>query len=836
MNTSCIWRQGRNWLFYLYVVSMVALMLYGCASNNPSGPDASSPAATATATNTGTASYTITIGALAGRIVSGSGGGLPGMVVSLYNTTGGLMASPFTTTGDGGYAFNKIDAGFYVIKVYDPASPAAYLTASTIVYVESEKLLVADDLAMPEISNFNSQRTLDIEGTVISPLDNMPLSVAEVTLDTGIKTVTDSQGYFYLPFAKEGSRILTIKKPSMADFSLSFEVVGGTGADVSIAQKISFQGKDYTPVANPYNGNKIRLVKLGSITALYELNAVSAFIGTVMHYVSKGVDPISNRTIYALEPLAYFPFNIWWIDPDKIVGVYRHVVTNGSGTYKVDNVPPTDDNDYGYFAIADGTTMSVSDGQSGKTVTANPPTGMYTSGYRARGGLTTIMDIVVPETSTTPGVGGPTVLPPVLGNPVANPLICSIASSVTFDWAPSTNVTNYQFVMYKAGTPNSMAYSKTFTKAVTSTATMSHTVGFPQNNIGIGAYYWTVGAVDPNTADLVYANVRWINVAPLSSELMPPNNTNVQITAANSSIEFRAPPDSNATRITLEIFNSNGDLIMSPTTTNGAYTLAFTSANPAPASGTVWHWHARYSYSGAELRSDDAYLTIITNNGIPTVAAPTLVSPAGLLSYTSTDAVPFQWNTVANASTYQLAIKNGLSGTNNFSYIATITSSAVAGTTLTQTVGLAANGLNIGPYVWAVGAIDSSGNIAYSSYNTFFVKPRPQDLNPGPNGIVTTSSVATTTATFSWPGDPNCTYVFVDIKDRTRTQDPPFVSGTSRVVTNTSTTQLATTFLLTIGTTPVGAPDQFSWRVRYYYPDFSTPVDSDWVDFDIAHQ
>jgi hypothetical protein len=393
------------------VVGALALLLAGCSSNNPAAPSTST-GATAAGTTTVPASGTAII---TGKVVNSSGlsgsTGLGGLTVRLIDGSGNVLRN-YSTLGSGEFFFSELDGGVYVLKV---ESNSDFQGTSILVTAEAGKTVEASNIPLSSLLKVSDVSTVDISGVLIAALDKTAFSGAQVILDgdLGRSTITLANGYFYIPYVASGTHNLFVSKPgSVASFSITFDVIGQTGN--SVAQKVTFLGEDIVPVVNnepDAKGSSIgatRLVQLGDIPVTYTIHHSGVLIGTVQAIYQGLKYPVKN-----------FPFTLLSYDPeDKTAARFTEVITDDRGTWKVDNIPPFQDNGDFWFGIASGTTVNILtnadgdpvgytlsnlnlpwDANNSKTVDAGDlATNYNTPIYKVSAGETTHMDIVLPNT------------------------------------------------------------------------------------------------------------------------------------------------------------------------------------------------------------------------------------------------------------------------------------------------------------------------------------------------------------------------------------------------------------------------------------------------------
>lgn len=369
------------------------------------------PATTATTTAIISASTR-----LLGRVVSANSGtnsGLGGIAVSLVRDAN--VIGTYTTETSGDYYFNDLKEGVYVLRTL---ATGPYQTAAVVVEVKANTTVTAPNLAVFSTQEIGDTPTLDICGTFTSALDGSPLSVAQVSLDSGQTTVTNAFGYFYFAYVGSGSRKLSLAKPGLvSSYTISFEV---RGTATPTADKIIFQGQGINPVVNNETAafgttswGVARLIQFGNLPITYDLNSSSILTGTVLLIVKDSSGKLTNKRV----PVPGFAFELWTFN--SVFNKYTTVVTNASGEWKVDNIPPSDNT---WLAVATSSYENHTYDNTGAIVnrymdnTRSPWRAVdstirvdgtpqatfadpsFTSGpFKAVAGKTTIMDIQLPD-------------------------------------------------------------------------------------------------------------------------------------------------------------------------------------------------------------------------------------------------------------------------------------------------------------------------------------------------------------------------------------------------------------------------------------------------------
>ncbi|HAE37155.1 MAG TPA: hypothetical protein DCG57_00775 [Candidatus Riflebacteria bacterium] len=370
---------------------LAAAMITGCGgSNNPAGTGLTSAT---TSTTTDTPLIGAITGSITGRIVSLGGGGTVDSIPVVLEQNSAVIATTQTITS-GAYYFANVPQGIYVVRI-----PASTSYSSSAVLVDlSGTTAAATDLPLISTLSLGDTPRVKIIGTLTAALNGKAegLSVAQLQLDTGYKTVTNAFGYFELPNVASGERRLNITKPGMSDYSLSFVVKSLNGTSVS---SVAYNGETFTPVANT--------TALGIIPLTYELAPSTIITGTVKQYVRNLITgQLTSEKVF----VEGFNFDIW-IKPDVITKPYTRVstiVTENDGTFKIENLPV-----YAFtlMAVASGTSQFAVYDVDGRVTeyklqnnnapwTIASDSFVFTSVYTVTADKTTIMDIVLPTFQT----------------------------------------------------------------------------------------------------------------------------------------------------------------------------------------------------------------------------------------------------------------------------------------------------------------------------------------------------------------------------------------------------------------------------------------------------
>ncbi len=381
---------------------MIAVTLIGCGGgNNPSG---------ATVISDGTVSQTLTSGSasIQGRVLAEGQTAIGGIVVELLtmNVETGAIVTPgksFTTQTSGQFTFQNLSTGTFVLRVQESTQ---YLESSKLAVVNTtDSTIDTGDFAIFKKNNADTKfPTIDIRARILDPLSKNPLSVAQVSADSGQTTVTNRFGIFSLSNLASGTRRISVSQPGTASFTVSFDVIGVTAPN---ANSIQLDGTVYNPnVAT--EPRRIDFVIYGKdFTVNPNLHPSGTLFGTVTKYQP------GNKSVEI--PYPNFQFELWTVDPDKITVINRTVSTKADGTWRVDNLPPNSDNGFLWLAVATGTSAVVNQSNSGNVSAysnqnlpwygpASVPFASRTiqipyifgNGYQVKENQTTTIDFLVP--------------------------------------------------------------------------------------------------------------------------------------------------------------------------------------------------------------------------------------------------------------------------------------------------------------------------------------------------------------------------------------------------------------------------------------------------------
>lgn len=372
-------------------------LITGCGeANNPAGPQ--TPAATGNSAQ----DISTTTGTVTGKVTNPSGVGTVGDIpVNLYQNTTRIATTKTLTTGD--YYFEKLPAGMYILRVEktgDYSESATYINVSTGANIEAPELQLVSTLQLTDVP------TTNVIGTLTAALDGTGLSVVQLILDSGYRTVTDVHGNFTLPNVAVGTRKLSvIKAGTTASFTISFTV---NSADSKVVSNISYIGQNYLAVKDAGTGQYN--TSLGTIPITYEILPSGMITGSVIQYVRDSSGKLTSEKI----GVPGFTFEIWRgssaVNDPYTIGTT--IVTDASGTYKYEFIPSTSSK---FQAVASGsyrvavydldlklTEYVLKNNNSPWSVASGTdfiPTGnsiFYATNYAVENNKTTVMDITLP--------------------------------------------------------------------------------------------------------------------------------------------------------------------------------------------------------------------------------------------------------------------------------------------------------------------------------------------------------------------------------------------------------------------------------------------------------
>lgn len=390
----------------LVLLAGMSSWLSGCASNNPNGP--ASEAAAKDLQQAGATGVIATPTSLIGTVRSDTGVTTPyHVLVELWKSGGAGAYKQAYSLVNGDFVFDNIEKGAFEIRVMASGSLSA--TSLAVNILEGPNTLTTP-ITMVDTADRATVPTADVQGILIAILDKTPISVAQVTLDgdAARSVVTNALGEFAFKYVPAGDHTITVTKSGLiASYTIRFVLEGPLGqpnvatftfAGIATETRISSTGAR-------------RIADLGQVSITYDIYSSGMLIGSVLQYRYSGdvdTNPVTNEKM----PLSNWAFELWAVDPKGNSSRYTTVVTDASGTYKVDNIPAMEDNSYSWMALATGTQVVAVRDFDGK------PTGEFTIGnpyspwttptrtisptltlnaFRIQKDKATVMDLVLPD-------------------------------------------------------------------------------------------------------------------------------------------------------------------------------------------------------------------------------------------------------------------------------------------------------------------------------------------------------------------------------------------------------------------------------------------------------
>lgn len=618
--------------FYLAVFScvLVTAFLVGCGGgNNPGGPTvATTPTSVTTvdqSLNAGTAS-------LFGRVVTSNATPIANVIVKLLvqNISSGLLEDSgrkSQTLTSGEFIFNGLGTGTFVLKI---DADSNYLESSKLAKIDAAGAINTGDFMVLAKAPDATIPTLNLKAQAVDALSGKPLSVAQVSVDTGQTTITDAFGNFELFNLASGTRQLIVRQPGLASYTIFFEVRGTTPPT---AQGIFINNKIIA--INDVANNRVDLtitVPPTTIKINPNVHNSGVLAGTVKRFV------LDAQNLPTSDEIAYqnFEFDIWTVNPaDNTARKSHTVISKVDGTWRLDNLPPFEDNGFLWFAVPLNTQVQVLQGQTGNAVTftnlstewANrDPVLAY--GYKVVGGETTIMDFTVPSFVYSKPSATVTPIADARFTDTAGTTItlATLVDDVRFTWtgpgAASSVILEFARVYKNPGVP---VVTKTYTFTDTA-ATTVHTYNLKPADYGLdyGRFTWKTKAVDPNVNFLAESDSTLLTIVPSKEDISPADGSTVMRNlVATYTISFIAPLDSEVKYATMELeyLDNKGTVDVSddvwmqlPTinaqdlTSDAIFSRQFSPASPAVGQ---YRWRARYYYDdGPSMDSEYAVFNI----------------------------------------------------------------------------------------------------------------------------------------------------------------------------------------------------------------------------------
>ena len=566
----------RCFLLAGFCAFILAGLLPGCGSQNPSGPATAVPITT---TNTSVASGTSVIYGTVTDIETGAQITGTGLSVALYLDTAVVSSRPLN---NGGFTFNGLAQGIYTLYASD--STGAYASNFQLVNVSSAATFQTE-IKLRKVSTAVGVRLVNLWGKVTSA-DGIGIPFVKVTLGaTAFETTTLVDGGFFLLSVPEGTYDVKITKSGFNDKTLSL-VISDT-----LTNTIILNGTTVALIADKTDQTgtvRTNLYGLGTAQMTAKATTSAAITGYVKN--SKG------------EAIPNFSFKLFsrrdLYDTTQIFES-RSVTTNSVGYFTETTLP------VGYYFAA-ATNAFPTTTLAGTTLVWRISGTVYASNIEVLSGQTA--EAIVTISNTTPGIDVP-----ILTGP-ATAQVYTSRDSVDFAWTGVGTATSYVLSLENPpGNPTAKLYNKDL--AVPSTGALSQTIDF--FSLKIGYYSWKVGAVDVSTNQTIYSAARNFLIRPASTDLSPVSGATVAPMGASPTVNLVFPSDANAEKIVVEVFNINTgsqfafDAAGSPVVANNAtFKVTFDGSTLATGwpVGQTWRWHVRYFYAGSSIQmvSEDA--------------------------------------------------------------------------------------------------------------------------------------------------------------------------------------------------------------------------------------
>jgi hypothetical protein len=563
-----------------------------------------------------------------GRMVADSTGSTPvgGLVVtlSMMDLDGTWKSTPkvITTLSTGEFVFSLLETGNYKIDTDGFINgKSKYSALSKLVIVSNINNVTeidAGNIILTEVPNPNTTIPVyNLKGRVIDILASAPLSVAMVSVDSGQTTVTDGFGMFELKNIEVGIRRLNVTKQSMSSYTVSFE-----GIEVA-----TFTGIILNNVEYPINSAADRTVDLFAQGLDFKITLLQHNSGSLMGTVKKF--KVDGEVSYKTEAMVNYEFDLWQIFPDKSTARHSSVKSDGDGEWKMDNLPPFEDNSALWYAVAAGSTAKVEQGQTGNVVAFtnlapewNGRNPILANGYKVQSGETTIMDFILPSflyytyTTTTKPVEEARFAPvstTVFPDDYDKDFETTALKQVYFSWTPTAASQALTLEFSRANlTDDTAAVVQVFPYE----AKQPNTQTFLSKSIGLdfGRFAWRTVVYDPKAPTVPIPSMSHLyTVYPSSDDITPSSGTTIlRNTTATYTVTFLAPNDKEATSISMELYRVTGPntsvLVASPKvediTTSAVWTIEFSAGVPLAGD---YKWRAVYYYlDGPRMTSEFA--------------------------------------------------------------------------------------------------------------------------------------------------------------------------------------------------------------------------------------
>jgi hypothetical protein len=498
---------------------------------------------------------------ITGMIVTNNNSPIGGLEIILrfQDPLSGILSEPvarMTSLTSGEFNFSNLKIGTYILEVEENTN---FNQSSKLAIVQDDGVFDSGNMIVFAKEPGLTVPTLDLKAVAKDPLSKSPLSVAQVSLDSGQSTVTNAFGQFELKNIASGSRKLTIIQPGTASFSVNFDV-RGTSAPTA-------DGMFINNLLYPVDAaGLVDLEALGvDLTVSPNLHKAGSLIGTVKKFELNNLGyPTSTQTAYS-----NYEFDLWIINLETgIVRKSHTVVSNPDGTWRLDNLPPFEDNGFLWFAVPVNTSVTVQQGQTGNVAVFENPSPIWAGkdavlafGYMVAAGETTVMDFTVPSfvyaniSSSINAISDATFS--VNGGAAIVDAQAFMTDDLNFAFTgpgTSSEVILEFTRLYK--NPEIPTIIKSF--KITDTASDAiHSFEFKPSTIGLdyGRFSWRTIAIDPNVeSGQAISDSHLMTVRPSATELSPSTGDTVKILNATYTVTFAAPSDPEATDAVMRLY------------------------------------------------------------------------------------------------------------------------------------------------------------------------------------------------------------------------------------------------------------------------------------------
>jgi hypothetical protein len=361
-----------------------------------------------------------------------------------------------------------------------------------------------------------------------------------------------------------------------------------------------------------------------NITINPNLHESGALIGTVKQFILNQGYPTSE-----LQAYTNYEFDLWQYSPNT--GTARRfgsVISAADGTWRVDQLPPFEDNGFLWFAVPVNTQVQVQQGDTGNVVSFTNSSAIWADrdpvlayGYKVAAGQTTVMDFTVPSfvyssvSSSINAIADASFS--VNGGAATTDPVTFINDDLTFSWTgpgSSTQVIlEFSRIYSDAQEP---VVNKTFNLQDDS-PTKVHSYNFKPSTIGLdfGRFEWLTKAVDPTQENSeIVSDSHLITVRPSTDDLTPIGN--IKISAATYTVQFVGPTDPEASYAVMELYYDNAgtnELIGRANTVDftsqATFNLTYSPGSPTPGD---YQWRIVYYYNdGPPMKSEMADIRFV---------------------------------------------------------------------------------------------------------------------------------------------------------------------------------------------------------------------------------